>query len=173
MPKSLEFTKDQYLTRESSTLTIATITASLSLTIYAMVLSSTQMTLGTAQYTGLVALTLSFFGITYREITIFTTDIEDLKKIYQGGYEVPSFSLPRSFMLRMFFFIPVSLWLSLLMSIKLNLAALPAELKGLCLYVYYVCFIGVAILFSIGLARREKSINEKLRSQGTQLSERG
>jgi len=137
-----EFIKDQYLTRETSTLTVTTLTTSFSVTFliifYSQVLFQKPFNFEVGLLVCLSALFFTLIGVFYREITVFGVNLHDFKTI-RKFYLLPNYRRDilflRSFILRVFFYFPLGLWVSILVKIYFFISIYAATLVSVLLFV--------------------------------------
>jgi len=98
-------------TRETSTLTIVTVTSSASLVLLGLAGVSGSGIVLVHPWLRLGAFAFAMFGILYREITILTIDFRDLKELYELEPRLKQEYQPgrrsRSFLLRLLFLSPL------------------------------------------------------------------
>jgi len=102
--------QDRVNARENSTLVFSTVVASASLVVLAVVLQDFNLNiLKTQPWIKDVGLMFSLLGPLYREITIFTIDYLDYKKMPKQNYPF-WVTLPRMVIVRFFLFLPTVAW---------------------------------------------------------------
>ncbi len=102
--------QDRINARENSTLVFATVAASASLVVLAVVLQYPDLKiLKIYPWVKHIGLMFSVLGPLYREVTIFTIDYLDYRKLPRRNYPLKA-TLPRMIILRFFLFLPSVAW---------------------------------------------------------------
>jgi len=127
-----ETLRERLNTRENSTLTFSTVTASASFILLSFFVNSNQSSEDSFFFLGII---FTFLGIIYRESTIFTIDRVESKRLRQLESELIGRKIPRpSFISLTFrrFLVPFYLWMALSawLIVKLSLPFLPLILLG-------------------------------------------